>query len=75
MDTLSRILGPIRQNGFVVRDIHAAMDHWIHAMGVGPWFLFEKLELDWFRHRGKRSRSVGSGAGSPTSTRAPIREA
>jgi hypothetical protein len=52
---MSRIFGPIRQNGYVVRDIEAALDHWIHAMGVGPWFLFEKVDLDWFRHRGEPS--------------------
>lgn len=52
---MSRLFGPIRQNGYVVHDLHAAMDHWIHAMGVGPWFLFEKVKLDWFRHRGRDS--------------------
>ncbi len=48
-------LGPIRQNGYVVRDIHAAIDHWIDAMGIGPWYLIEKVKLDWFRHRGQES--------------------
>jgi hypothetical protein len=53
---MSRLFGPIRQNGYVVRDIRAAMDHWIRALGVGPWFLFEEVRLDWFRHRGEDSR-------------------
>jgi hypothetical protein len=53
---MSRLFGPIRQNGYVVRDIHAAMDHWIHVIGVGPWFLIERVELDWFRHRGRDSK-------------------
>jgi hypothetical protein len=52
---LSRIFGSVRQNGYVVRDIHAAMDHWINVMGVGPWFYIEDVETDWFRHRGQDS--------------------
>ncbi|MEN8159761.1 MAG: VOC family protein [Myxococcota bacterium] len=52
---MSRLFGPIRQNGYVVKDIQAAMDHWIHAMGVGPWYWVETVKLDWFRHRGKAS--------------------
>lgn len=52
---MSRIFGAIRQNGYVVRDIDAAMDHWITVMGVGPWFYFERVNIDWFRHRGRES--------------------
>jgi len=47
--------GPIRQNGYVVRDVEAAMDHWMERLGVGPWFLIERVKLDWFRHRGADS--------------------
>jgi len=52
---MSRLFGPIRQNGYVVRDINAAMDHWINVMGVGPWFYVDRVKLDWFRHRGQPS--------------------
>jgi hypothetical protein len=52
---LSRVFGSVRQNGYVVRDIHAAMDHWINVMGVGPWFYIENVKTDWFRHRGQDS--------------------
>jgi hypothetical protein len=50
---MSRIFGAITQNGYVVHDIHAAMDHWVNVMGVGPWFYFEKVTVDYFRHRGR----------------------
>lgn len=50
---MSRLFGPVRQNGYVVRDIHAAMDHWINAMGVGPWFYIDRVKTDYFRHRGQ----------------------
>lgn len=49
---MSRIFGAIRQNGYVVRDIEAAMEHWVSVMGVGPWFYFDRVKIDWFRHRG-----------------------
>ena len=52
---MSRIFGAVCQNGYVVRDIHAAMDHWIKVMGVGPWFYIERVKTDYFRHRGKDS--------------------
>lgn len=52
---MSRIFGAVRQNGYVVRDVHAAMDHWVTVMGVGPWFYFERVPIDYFRHRGHDS--------------------
>ncbi len=52
---MSRIFGAIRQNGYVVRDIRAAMDHWINALGVGPWFYIDRVKTDYFRHRGQSS--------------------
>jgi hypothetical protein len=52
---MSRIFGAIRQNGYVVRDVRAAMDHWVDVIGVGPWFYFDRVKIDWFRYRGKDS--------------------
>jgi hypothetical protein len=50
---MSRIFGPVTQNGYVVRDLRAAMDYWINVMGVGPWFHIERVKTDYFRHRGR----------------------
>jgi len=52
---MSRIFGPVCQNGYVVRDIQAAMDHWIKVMGVGPWYYIDRVKTDYFRHRGRDS--------------------
>jgi hypothetical protein len=52
---MSRIFGAVAQNGYVVRDIRAAMDHWINVMGVGPWFYIDRVKTDYFRYRGKDS--------------------
>jgi hypothetical protein len=52
---MSRHFGPITQNGYVVRDLRAAMDHWINVLGVGPWFHVERVKTDYFRHRGRDS--------------------
>jgi hypothetical protein len=52
---MSRIFGPVRQNGYVVSDIQTAMDHWIKVMGVGPWYYIDRVKTDYFRHRGRDS--------------------
>jgi len=52
---MSRIFGAVTQNGYVVRDIHAAMDHWINVMGVGPWFYVDRVKTDYFTYRGQPS--------------------
>ena len=52
---MSRIFGAVRQNGYVVRDIRGAMDHWINALGVGPWYYIDRVRMDYFRHRGAPS--------------------
>ena len=49
---MSRIFGNVCQNGYVVRDIAAAMKHWSEVLGVGPWFYIEDVKTDWFTHRG-----------------------
>ena len=48
---MSRIFGQIAQIGYVVTDIEASMRHWIRH-GVGPWFYIERVQMDYFRHRG-----------------------
>ena len=52
---MSRLLGDLRQNGFVVRDIEAAMRHWTRVLGVGPWFYFERAPITDFRYDGRPS--------------------
>jgi hypothetical protein len=52
---MSRIFGAVAQNGYVVRDIDAAMDHWINVIGVGPWYYIDRVKTDYFRHRGEDS--------------------
>jgi hypothetical protein len=41
---MSRLFGEIRQLGFVVKDIEAAMRHWADVLQVGPWFLAERIQ-------------------------------
>ena len=52
---MSRIFGEVRQNGYVVRDIEAALRHWTEVLGVGPFFLFERVPIEDFRYRGRPS--------------------
>lgn len=46
-------MGPIRQNGYVVHDLDRAMHHWTTALGIGPFYYIETVDLDWFSHRGQ----------------------
>jgi len=48
---MSRLFGEIRQNGYVVRDIEAAMAHWTRVLGVGPFFYFQSVPIRDFRYR------------------------
>jgi hypothetical protein len=50
---MSRFLGAIRQLGYVVDDIEAAMEHWHKVMGVGPWFYNPKVPIEDYRYDGK----------------------
>ncbi len=36
--------GPVVQNGFVVRDLEAAVDHWSTKVGVGPFYLLDHIQ-------------------------------
>jgi len=50
---MSRFFGEIRQAGYVVRDIEAAMDYWSRVLGVGPWFYNERVPIENYRYRGE----------------------
>ena len=52
---MSRIFGEIRQNGYVVRDIEAAIRHWTDVLGVGPFFYIEHPPIEDFRYHGEPS--------------------
>ena len=47
---MSRLFGELRQIGIVVRDIEAAMQHWVQVCGVGPWYYTDKLPITAFRY-------------------------
>lgn len=52
---MSRRFGPVRQVGYVVRDIEQAMRQWV-SLGVGPWFYKAKIESTEFNYYGQPSR-------------------
>ncbi len=57
---MSRFFGEIRQNGYVVRDIEAAMNHWVEVLGVGPFFYLERAPVENFEYYGEPSDMVAS---------------
>lgn len=52
---MSRFFGEIRQVGYVVRDIEAAMRHWSDVLGVGPWFYAPNVPVEKFLYLGQPS--------------------
>jgi len=52
---MSRLFGGVIQNGYMVRDIEAAMRHWIDVLGVGPWFYIDHLPVADFQYKGQPS--------------------
>ncbi|MBP1849319.1 VOC family protein [Rhizobium halophytocola] len=51
---MSRFLGEIRQLGYVVDDIEAAMAYWHGTMGVGPWYYNPKVPIEDYTYEGER---------------------
>ncbi|MBV6306192.1 VOC family protein [Candidimonas humi] len=51
---MSTTFGPVRQIGYVVRDIEAAMAQWA-SIGVGPWFYRKEATATEYRYYGKPS--------------------
>lgn len=56
------VSGPIMQNGFVVRDLERAVDHWTKKLGVGPFYLLEHVQFDELLFRGGPSPVDMTGA-------------
>ncbi len=52
------VLGDIRQNGYVVDDLDAALTHWITVLGVGPWIVVDPLPATDFVHRGEATEPL-----------------
>jgi len=48
---MRQLFGPVMQNAFVVNNLAAALDHWTRIMGVGPFFVFERVAFAevWYR--------------------------
>jgi hypothetical protein len=57
---LSVFFGEIRQLGYVVPDIVAAMDYWSTVLGVGPFFYAERVPVVNFTYRGQPSSPITS---------------
>lgn len=49
---MSRIFGPVTQNGYVVRDLDAAVRYWIDVLGVGPFYMLPPITFESYRYRG-----------------------
>lgn len=57
---MSVFFGEIRQLGYVVPDIEAAMDYWSRVLGVGPFFYAERVPVVNFTYKGRPSSPITS---------------
>ncbi len=55
---MKTLFGPVMQNAFVVADLDRALDHWTRVMGVGPFYLFERIEFAELWHRGRPANDI-----------------
>src|SRR5690554_4716535 len=51
---MSKFFGEIRQLGYVVEDIEAAMEYWSRTLGVGPWYYNFKVPIENYHYRGEQ---------------------
>ena len=51
---MSRFFGEIRQTGYVVPDIEAAMNYWSRVLGVGPFFYNERVPIRNYHYCGEQ---------------------
>ena len=55
---MSRLFGPIRQNGSMVRDIEAALTQRTTVLGVGPFFSVDRARSADFQYQGQPSAAA-----------------
>ena len=47
----NKILGPVMQVSYLVRDLDDAINHWAAKMNVGPFFVLDHVSYDEFYYR------------------------
>jgi catechol 2,3-dioxygenase-like lactoylglutathione lyase family enzyme len=52
---MRELFGPVGQIGYVVNDLEAAVTRWHATTGIGPWTVFERLQLEQFVYEGADS--------------------
>lgn len=50
---MSQLFGPIGQLGIVVRDLDAALRYWTEKMRVGPFYVFNQIDVLAFNYLGE----------------------
>ena len=51
---LPGFFGQAKQNGYVVRNLDAALEHWTKKLGVGPFFRKDHIDLEHYEFNGKQ---------------------
>jgi len=57
---MSRMFGPLRQLGIVVRDLQATMKFYTEEFGIGPFCYWHQILLMEFVYNGESSAAKGA---------------
>jgi Glyoxalase/Bleomycin resistance protein/Dioxygenase superfamily len=52
---MSGAFGQIMQHGYVVKDVKKAALEWSERVGVGPFYVLDRIAMDEYYYRGKRT--------------------
>jgi hypothetical protein len=50
---MSRLYGPIRQLGYVVKDVEASAQYWANVLGIGPFFRIDNIVYEGVKYKNR----------------------
>jgi hypothetical protein len=50
---MSRLYGPIRQLGYVVKDVEASAQYWANVLGIGPFFGIDNIVYEGVKYKNR----------------------
>jgi hypothetical protein len=51
---MSTLFGPIMQHGYIVSDVRKTAADWAERLGVGPFYVLDRVGMDQYYFRGRR---------------------
>ena len=58
---IDKILGPIKQWGYLVQDLDDAIECWVKQLGIGPWWGYKNVQVTSYYGEKKNQISMSVG--------------